>query len=243
MEESMSRNSRHSTIAGIGLLFALCVSAGHAFGQEKFPLKRADDAAQHATDAAKAFDEIMSAPDKAIPRDLIDKAEAIAVFPGTLKAAFILGGRVGEGVVSRKAANGWSAPAFYHLGGASFGAQIGAEKTDYVLLIMNENGINGLLKDKFELGGEAEVAAGPVGRTAAASTDVLLNAQILSYSRSKGVFAGVALKGSYIAPNNDLNEAFYGRKGESLIRNPIVGNQIPSQVKVFPQTLTKYSSR
>src|SRR5207245_10021391 len=113
--------------------------------------------------------------EKAIPQELLDKAEAIAVFPDVIKAAFIIGGKGGQGVVSRRTRNGWSAPAFFNVGGGSFGAQIGATKTDYVMLIMNENGLNGLLKDKFEIGGEVGVAAGPVGREAAASTNLRLD--------------------------------------------------------------------
>jgi lipid-binding SYLF domain-containing protein len=105
---------------------------------------------------------------------------------------------------------------------------------------MNNDGVNGLMKDKFELGGEAGVAAGPVGREATGSTDALLQAGMLSYSRSKGLFAGVSLKGSYISPDNNLNEAFYGMKGEDLIKNPIPANQVPPQVKIFPQSITKY---
>jgi lipid-binding SYLF domain-containing protein len=200
--------------------------------------KRADDAARHASEAAKVFDEIMATPDKAIPKELIDKAEAIAVFPGTLKAAFIFGGRGGQGVVSRRTARGWSAPAFYNLGGGSFGAQIGAEKTDIVLLIMNEDGLKGLMSDKFELGAEAGVAAGPVGRTAAASTDAKLQAGILSYSRSKGAFIGVSLKGTFITPDDDLNQAFYGRKAADLLTKPITPP--PPAVRTFTQTLAKY---
>src|SRR6185295_3464248 len=142
---------------------------------------RTQDAARHASEAAKTFTEIMNVKDKAIPKELLDTAEAIAVFPGVIKAAFVFGGRGGQGLISRRVRGGWSAPAFFNLGGGSFGAQIGAQKTDYVLLIMNDGGLKGLLEDKFEIGGEASVAAGPVGRTASASTNVTLDASILSY--------------------------------------------------------------
>src|SRR6476660_1979677 len=131
---------------------------------------RTQDAERHAREAADAFADIMNVKDKAIPKELLDTAEAIAVFPGVVKAAFLVGGRGGQGVISRRVKGGWSAPAFFNLGGGSFGPQIGAQRTDYVLLIMNPSGLNGLLKDKFELGGEAGIAAGPVGREAAAST-------------------------------------------------------------------------
>lgn len=160
--------------------------------------KRLDDAARHARESAKVFTEIMNIRDKAIPKELLDGAEAIAIFPDVVKAAFIVGGRGGQGVVSRRVRRGWSAPAFFNLAGGSFGAQIGAQQTDYVLLIMNDDGIKGLLEDKFELGGEVGIAAGPVGRELAASTNPRLAAGILSYSRSKGVFIGAALKGAVI---------------------------------------------
>src|SRR5215510_7033614 len=134
----------------------------------------------------------MNVKEKAIPKELLDKAEAIAVFPGVVKAAFIVGGRGGQGVISKRVKGGWSAPAFFNLSGGSSGPQIGAQKTDYVFLIMNQDGVNGLLKDKFELGGEASIAAGRVGREAGASTNPRLDAGILSYSRSKGAFVGAA---------------------------------------------------
>src|SRR5437660_4898235 len=123
----------------------------------------------------------MNVPDRAIPQKLLDKAEAIAVFPGVIKAGFIVGGRAGHGVISRRVKGGWSAPAFFNLGGASIGLQIGASSTDFVLLFMNEDALKGLLEDKFEIGGEGSIAGGPVGRTASASTDVQLKAGILSY--------------------------------------------------------------
>ena len=174
---------------------------------------------------------------------MLDKAEAIAVFPGVVKAAFIFGGKGGQGVISRRLKGGWTEPAFYNIGGGSFGLQIGASKTDYVLLIMNEDGVNNFLKDKFEIGGEAHVAAGPVGREASASTDATLQAGILSYSRSKGAFAGVALKGAAITPDNDLNEAFYGKEAKDILTesNPIKLKQMPAQVQIFPRTLAGYS--
>jgi lipid-binding SYLF domain-containing protein len=200
--------------------------------------KRADEATRRSKDAATAFNEIMRAPDNAIPKELVDKAQAIAVFPGVVKAAFILGGTEGKGVISRRTANGWSAPAFFNLGGGSFGAQVGADKTDYVLLIMNESGLNGLLGDKFQIGGEAGVAAGPVGRTASAATDAQLKAAILTYSRSKGLFAGVDLNGTAITPDNNLNEAVYGMKAKDILNG--VAGRAPAGVSVFPETLSSH---
>ena len=205
--------------------------------------KRMKDAQRHSEDSAKVFNEIMAAPDKGIPQDLLDKAEAIAIFPGVTKGAFIVGAQGGQGVVSKRTPGGWSAPAFFNIGGGSFGAQIGGSKTDYVLLIMNEKGLKGLLEDKFELGGEASVAAGPVGRTASATTTPTLDAGILSYSRSKGAFAGVSLKGGTITPDNNLNEAVYGKKASDLLTTGATGAQVPAQVQIVPQTLAKYSSK
>jgi lipid-binding SYLF domain-containing protein len=223
------------------LIALLVLSAVITPAQKK---SRTQDAARHSSDAAKTFTEIMNVKDKAIPKELLDTAEAIAVFPGVIKAAFLVGGRGGQGVISRRVKGGWSAPAFFNLGGGSFGPQIGAQQTDYVLLIMNPSGLDGLLKDKFELGGEAGIAAGPVGREAAASTNPRLDAGILSYSRSKGVFVGAALKGAVISPDNDLNEAIYGKKADAVLQEPAMTfAQMPPQVRIFPRTLVRYSIR
>jgi lipid-binding SYLF domain-containing protein len=204
---------------------------------------RTQDAERHAREAAEVFTQIMNVRDQAIPKELLDKAEAIAVFPDVVKAAFIFGGKGGQGVISKRTPKGWTAPAFFNISGGSFGAQIGATKTDYVLLIMNQDGLKGLLKDKFEIGGEVGVAAGPVGREAAASTNPRLDAGILSYSRSKGAFIGAALKGAVISPDNDLNEAAYqGMKAkEVLTNNSMTLSQMPAGVRIFPRTLARYS--
>jgi lipid-binding SYLF domain-containing protein len=225
----------------VTLVGLLIMSAAVVPAQKK---SRTQDAARHSNDAAKTFTEIMNVKDKGIPKELLDTAEAIAVFPGVIKAAFLVGGRGGQGVISRRVKGGWSAPAFFNLSGGSFGPQIGAQKTDYVLLIMNESGLNGLLKDKFELGGEVGIAAGPVGREAAASTNPRLDAGILSYSRSKGAFIGAALKGAVISPDNDLNEAIYNTKADELLKGKILTfAQMPAAVRIFPRTLVRYSIR
>jgi SH3 domain-containing YSC84-like protein 1 len=206
--------------------------------------KRMKDAERHASRAARVFDQIMAVREKGIPKELLDRAEAIAVFPGVVKAAFIIGGSGGQGVISRRVRGGWSAPAFFNLGGGSVGLQIGAQKTDYVLLIMNEEGLKGLMEDKFEMGGEVSVAAGPVGRTASATTNATLDAGILSYSRSKGAFVGAALKGGVINPDNDLNEAVYeGKKASEVLRTLREMNEMPAGVSIFPVTLSRYSRR
>jgi lipid-binding SYLF domain-containing protein len=184
----------------------------------------------------------MRVPDKAIPRELLEDAEAVIVCPNVLKAAFIIGGRKGDCVISRRVGptRGWGPPAFYNLSGGSVGFQAGASSTDFVLLVMNEEGLKGLMEDKFEIGGEASIAAGPVGRALSASTTPTLDAGILSYSRSKGLFAGIALKGVAITPDNDLNEAFYGRKAREILTSE---TRTPSTVRAFPLMLSRYSVR
>lgn len=207
--------------------------------------KRMTDASRRSNNAVKVFNEIMGTADRAIPKNILDKAEAVAIFPGVVKAAFIIGGRGGQGLISRRVRGGWSEPVFYNLGGGSFGAQIGASKTDYIFLIMNKDGLRGLVEDKFELGGEAGVAAGPYGREAAASTNPTLDAGILSYSRSKGAFIGAAIKGAVINPDNDLNQAVYGKKASELLSDnaTMPMNRMPANVRIVPQTLARYSMR
>ncbi len=221
------------------------VGAAGADAQEPLDAKKEAEAARKAEAAARVLTQIMKARDNAIPKELLDRAEAVAVFPGVLKAGFIVGGRGGSGVISRRVKGGWTAPAFFNMGGGSFGAQIGAAKTDFVLLFMNEGAIQGLLEDKFEMGGEASAAAGPVGRTAAATTNLTLDAGILSYSRSKGLFAGLELKGAVINPDNKLNEAIYGIKADTLLNNVdrVDLNKVPSVVRIFPVTLARYSRK
>lgn len=165
-------------------------------------------------DAATVFSEIMSAPDRGIPGAVLDKAEAVAIFPGVIRAGFAIGGQFGRGVicVRDRASNTWSAPAFLTIAGGSFGAQIGAQSIDVVLVIMDPTGVQRLLGNQFKLGAEASVAAGPVGRSAEAGTDIQLRAKILSYSRSRGLFAGVALNGSTMAEDVDANQRMYGQR-------------------------------
>lgn len=237
----MNRLFKKTAMGGLSVALLLALFAIETPAQNK---SRMQDAARHASEAAKVFTEIMNVREKAIPKELLDKSEAIAVFPGVLKAAFIFGGRGGQGVISKRQKNGWSAPAFFNLSGGSFGAQIGAQKNDYVFLIMNEDGVKGLLEDKFEMGGEAGIVAGPVGREASASTNATLDAGILSYSRSKGAFIGAALKGVVISPDNRLNEAVYGIKATQLLTGkPMTLGTMPASVRIFPRTLARYSIR
>jgi lipid-binding SYLF domain-containing protein len=222
----------------------ITATAGSAHSQSK-SAKRLASATREAQKAANVFTEIMNVPDQAIPQKLLDKAEAVAVFPGVIKAGFIIGGRAGDGVISRRVKGGWSAPAFFNLAGGSVGLQIGASKTDFVLLFMNEEALNGLLKDKFEIGGEGSVAAGPVGRSASASTDALLKAGIISYSRSKGAFAGLEIKGVVISPDNEDNLAVYRKKSNEILSpaRPWTMAQMPAGVRIVPRTLARYSVR
>ena len=179
---------------------------------------RADDQVKdedRLANCGTVLSEIMNIPDN-IPQDVLDKADCVVVFPSVLKAAFIVGGSYGRGAMTcRHGANfsgRWSAPTMMALEGGSFGFQAGGEATDFVLLVMNESGAKGILESKVKLGGDASAAAGPVGRTASAETDATMRAEILSYSRARGVFAGVSLDGSTIRPDNDANERIYGKK-------------------------------
>jgi lipid-binding SYLF domain-containing protein len=188
---------------------ALLVLATASRGDDK---EKDEDRLQNCGTVLK---EILDVPDD-IPQDLLDKADCVVVFPSVLKAAFIVGGSYGRGAMScRKGENfngSWGPPSMMALEGGSFGLQIGGQATDFVLLVMNDRGANGILASKVKLGGDASVAAGPVGRDASAETDASLRAEILSYSRARGVFAGISLEGSTVRPDGDANERIYGKK-------------------------------
>ena len=161
--------------------------------------------------AGTVLNEIMAAPDKGIPEEVLTGAKCIAVIPNLAKGGFVVGGEHGRGVVTCRTSHGWSAPAFISLGGGNFGLQAGAQSVDLVILFMNDKGVQGLLSSKFELSGEASATAGPVGRHASAGTDWKLNTEALSYSRSKGLFAGVAVDGAKIQQDVDSTVAMYGK--------------------------------
>ena len=169
-----------------------------------------DDDVERIQRSEQIFNEIMSAPDKGVPQELLESAKCIAIIPGELKAAFIFGGRYGKGLVTCRTPHGWSAPVFLAIGGGSFGWQIGGSSTDIVMVVRNDRGMQSLLSDKFKIGADATAAAGPVGRHAGASTDIKLNAEILTYSRSKGAFAGVSLDGAVVHADQSGDEALYG---------------------------------
>ena len=161
--------------------------------------------------AATVLDDVMSAPDKGIPEEILSSAKCLAVVPSLLKGGFIVGGAYGKGVASCKTEKGWSAPAFFRVEGGSFGLQIGGSENDVVLLVNSDKGMKHLLDDKFTMGADANVSAGPVGRDASAQTDAALHAEILSYSRSRGVFAGLALEGATLRPDKEADRELYGR--------------------------------
>jgi len=211
---------------------AICPSFAFAADNEKD--------ASRLENSGTVLKEILDVPDD-IPQDLLDKADCVVVFPSVLKAAFIVGGSYGRGAMScRKGQNfsgPWGAPTMMALEGGSFGFQIGGEATDFVLLVMNERGASGILTSKVKLGADASVAAGPVGRTASAETDATLRADILSYSRARGAFAGIALEGSTIRPDNGANKQIYGR--EVAARDIVLSGHvaIPPAAKRMVSTL------
>jgi lipid-binding SYLF domain-containing protein len=197
---------------------------------------------RRAQKAANVLTEIMGIPEGAIPNELMEKAQAIAVFPDVIKGAFGVGGRYGKGLVSQRQANGkWSAPAFVEIGGGSFGFQIGVQSTDLVLVFTNDEGVRSLLSGKVTLGGDASVAAGPVGRNAAAATDIKLNSAIYSYSRSKGLFAGVSLDGAVVTMDDSANRKVYGKSvtGEDILLEH--GVRSNATVMPFIDALNRYS--
>ena len=214
---------------------AFCaLSAGLLFGAEDAP-KRLDAAADVLT-------EIMSAPDKGIPQDLLEKAECVVVVPGLKKGAFIVGAKYGKGfMLCRKAGGGWSAPAAVRVEGGSVGFQIGGSETDVVLLVMNASGAKKLLASKFTIGADANAALGPVGRDSSAETDAQMHAEILTYSRSRGVFAGVSLQGATLRPDEDWNKELYGKPLSN--RDIVMGDTpAPASAARLISILNKYSS-
>ena len=199
---------------------------------------------ERARNAARVLSEIMAVPDKRVPNHLIEKAEAIAVIPDVVKAGLVLGGRHGKGLVSVRSADGtWSNPSYISITGGSFGFQAGVQSTDVVLVFRSKRGVDQIVNGKFTLGADAAVAAGPVGRNAQASTDAQLKAEIYSYSRSRGLFAGVALDGSVLSIDHDSNQAAYGRNmTPRRIFEGGVG-AVPNAVVDFRDRLEEYTAQ
>jgi lipid-binding SYLF domain-containing protein len=182
-----------------------------------------DDDVNRTNKATQVFKEIMNTPDQGIPQELLESAKCIAIIPGDVKFAFIFGGNYGRGLATCRTGHGWSAPLFLAIEGGSVGYQIGGSSTDIVMLFMNDHALHSLLSDKFKLGADASVAAGPVGRNAAAGTDLKLNAEILSYSRSKGVFIGVSLNGAVVQADKSGDRAMYGH---NVSRHEILSGKV-----------------
>ncbi len=209
------------------------------------PLFAADDKVdQRLGDAADFLTEVMSAPDKAVPQDLFNKAACVVLVPGMKKAALLVGGKYGLGFAVCRAAGGmgWGPPAAVRIEGGGFGLQIGVSDTDVLLLVMNERGMKKLTTDKFTLGGEATIAAGPVGRDAQAQTDAMMTAEILSWSRSRGVFAGISLDGATLRNDLDVNKEMYGQPWDNkkLLTS---GAKPPASAARLLAELSKYSPR
>ena len=202
------------------------------------------DEAKRVRDATTAFSEIMAAADSAIPSSILDNADGIAIFPGTIRGGFIVGGLRGRGILSARAeGGGWSAPAFLTMTGGSFGLQIGGQAADVILVIMNRRGLENLVSNQFKIGADAAVAAGPVGRDAQVATDIQLRAEILSYSRARGLFAGVTINGSTIRQDQDANERFYGRRVETKQVVFEGGVGAPEPVGAWRAALEKFAQR
>ena len=226
------------------LLIATLIAAPVMFT----PTVRADDTTKdedRIRNAGQVVKEIMNIPDN-IPQSLIDKAYCVIVFPSVLKAAFIVGGSYGRGLITcrkgRDFSGSWSAPAMFALEAGSVGFQIGGQAADIVMLIMNDRGMENLLQSKFKLGADASVAAGPVGRHADASTDWKLRAQVLTYSRTRGVFAGISINGAVITQHKEDTRDFYGRMVP--FRTILLGNvESPKDAEVWRDTLRKYAGK
>ena len=203
-----------------------------------------NDAASRLQAANQSFVEVMGTPDKTIPQDLLNKAQCIVMVPGLKKGAFIVGAKYGKGFVFCRHSDGlgWTAPAAIRVEGGSFGFQIGGAETDVFMLVMNKSGMNRLLSTKFTLGGDASVAAGPVGRDTQAQTDAAMTAEILTWSRQRGLFAGISLSGATLRPDPDWNTEMYGR---SITNREILTTNVPPPASAgeLLASLNKYSSR
>ena len=202
----------------------------------------AETAAERLETSAEVFKEIMAVSERSIPQDLLEKAECVVVVPGMKKGAFIVGANFGRGFFTcRRSKAGWSAPAAIRMEGGSIGFQIGGSETDVVMLVLNKRGADKLMSSKFTIGGDASVAAGPVGRTSTAETDALMHAEMLSWSRSRGVFAGISLKGATLRADEDANKELYGKGLET--RDIIEKSEPPKSASALISLLNRYSAR
>src|SRR3984893_10469337 len=225
------------------LLLLVCFLAPVLSAEEDTKAAEANTKAYGRVEAAgTVLDEIEAAPDKGIPEEVLGSAECVAVVPSLLNGGFVFGGRYGRGVASCRTEKGWSAPAFFTIGGGSFGLQIGGQATDLVMLIMNKNGMNNLLSSQFKLGADASAAAGPVGRHASADTDWKMRAEVLTYSRARGLFAGLALHGAVIKQDKNSTREFFGRMVpfKTSLRGEI---EAPKAAYPFLSTLAKWAQQ
>jgi lipid-binding SYLF domain-containing protein len=231
-----------AAFAAAALMFSLNAASAQA-QTTKANSEKMSEGRKEAREAARVLSEMMKKPDDFVPRELLERASAIAIIPDVVKGAFIIGGRGGDGVVARRTATGWSVPVFYDMGGASFGAQIGVKKTDYIMLFMNEGSLRDLLDEKLEFGGGVSFAAGPVGRTAGAGTNPTLDAGILTWSRSEGAFVGASVKGAVLTADNDVNRAVYGMTAKEILANPekVKMTDLPNEIKNFSDTVARYA--
>ena len=225
------------------LCLLFCLMTGIAFADDTQKAQEAKDnskAVDRVEAAGTVLDEIQGAPDNRIPEEVLASAECVAVVPSMLKGGFIVGARYGRGVASCRAEKGWSAPAFFTIEGGSFGLQIGGQAVDLVMLIMNKDGMNHLLSSQFKLGADASAAAGPVGRHASADTDWKMRAQVLTYSRARGLFAGLELAGAVIKQDKDSTRDFYGRMVP--FKTSLKGNiEAPKSAYPLLSTLAKWA--
>jgi lipid-binding SYLF domain-containing protein len=220
-------------LVSVACAVALSATSLIAFGQDKAKT------AERLKAGGDVLNEIMATPDKGIPQSILAGAQCVVVIPSFKKGAFVVGAQYGQGEATCRTGHGWSAPVFVQLEGGSFGFQIGGQSTDLVLLAMNQQGLQNMLKNKFKLGGDAAASAGPVGRNAQAGTDWKLNSEFLTYSRSKGLFAGVDLDGTVLSQNQNDTKAFYG--ADMPYEGLLKGNQaVPPEAVPFVSTVAKY---
>lgn len=235
---------RFTKLVFAAIMSAFVVMSAPWISESTARAKANNDTTNRLNAAADVVRDMMAAPDKGIPKDLLDKAACVVVVPSVKKAAFIIGAKYGRGfiVCRNKNGRGWSAPGGVRIEGGSFGLQIGGSATDVVMLLMNEGAIDKLLSSKFTIGADASAAAGPVGRTASAQTDAQLHAQLLTYSRAQGLFAGVSLDGATLRPDDDANKDMYGRKMSNS--DVVLGTvKAPSAAARLIGELNKHSSR
>ena len=218
----------------ISSIFLCFLLAGPAFGASS-----KQDLQDRIDSAKTVMDQIMSAGDRSIPLNILQQATCVAIVPCLIKGAFVFGAQYGQGVVTCRTGHGWSGPVFIRMAGGSFGFQIGGQATDLVLVAVNDKGLQDLLKNKFKIGGDASAAAGPIGRAGQASTDWKMNAELLSYSRNKGLFAGVDLDGTSVSQNKEDTELYYGAPEhfETVLKGDV---EVPPGAEPFVRTVAQY---